>query len=705
MIWTQLLPTLLDASVRSLLLAAGVAAALMLLRVRDPARRHLAWLGALCGMLILPPLLLLVPALPVSLPTQNLVHRVEEAADPQSAPAPPRAADTAPAAAPVILLGDPEAVYVKLPAAASLADSAAVGEGWHLLVWLYLAGLVAMALRVAAGWWLGRRLAAGGEPLPDDAWQRICRQTVPSRRVELRLHSAVRVPLCLGWRRPTILLPPSWHDWPEAKRRSVLAHELQHVRRGDALSQLLGLVNRCLYWFHPLAWSLPRRLALLAEEACDGAALEHSDSRQHYARCLLEVAGDLGGKRRRLALTGLAMAGSADSLRQRIRSVLDPRRSSVGALRRRTVWTVLAATLLVAAGLAALQLSFASSTYRAAPSPAAVAAAVPAVEHRAAPATERRAEPATSHRPASVDAAAPGGVFGMPASWSITGDRQRPERPAIAAVSSPRATGTTITPAATLVAAPVDRQPRHVLLFFYDVEHTAWPDEATRAGVRVPEEASRWLDENLSLDDRVAVLSYRNRLRIHLDFSDDPHAIRLAVDAVRHRNVRSAQPGERLSLVRRLPRGKELKRASRDVFDALELVARATAEIEGDKSLFLLTAGFGRESRDDAERAGEPPSRFRSAVASLQASGVAVQTLDVWPRGGHRKQHRLARTDRPIPISIGRSTEPPIETHATLDAVSFDGPHEGLANVPPPSPVPVSPSSYQHVTDPRQRRD
>ena len=44
--------------------------------------------------------------------------------------------------------------------------------------------------------------------------------------------------------------------------QSVLNHEQAHLRRRDNLITVLGEANRCLYWFHPLAWLLRRELAV-----------------------------------------------------------------------------------------------------------------------------------------------------------------------------------------------------------------------------------------------------------------------------------------------------------------------------------------------------------------------------------------------------------------------------------------------------------
>jgi len=55
----------------------------------------------------------------------------------------------------------------------------------------------------------------------------------------------------------------------------VLTHEWEHVRRRDPLVQWLALLNRSIFWFHPLAWWLERKLSelprMLATRPCSSA--------------------------------------------------------------------------------------------------------------------------------------------------------------------------------------------------------------------------------------------------------------------------------------------------------------------------------------------------------------------------------------------------------------------------------------------------
>ena len=84
-------------------------------------------------------------------------------------------------------------------------------------------------------------------------------------RLRLRMRTAVRLegnvyesemaggPFVLGLFRPRIYLP---FGLGETERGHVLAHEREHIRRGDQVVKLLGFLLLCLHWFIPLVLSL-----------------------------------------------------------------------------------------------------------------------------------------------------------------------------------------------------------------------------------------------------------------------------------------------------------------------------------------------------------------------------------------------------------------------------------------------------------------
>ncbi|HEY6346708.1 MAG TPA: M56 family metallopeptidase [Bryobacteraceae bacterium] len=117
-----------------------------------------------------------------------------------------------------------------------------------------------------------------------------------------------------------MILPPDWPQWPQARLDAVLAHEREHAGRRDPLWQLLALVNRALFWFHPLAWWLERKLSELAEEACDAAVLVRGFDAGNYSECLVDLARSVQRSGRRIGALSATMPGIG--LEHRIRTML-----------------------------------------------------------------------------------------------------------------------------------------------------------------------------------------------------------------------------------------------------------------------------------------------------------------------------------------------------------------------------------------------
>jgi uncharacterized protein (TIGR03435 family) len=145
----------------------------------------------------------------------------------------------------------------------------------------------------------------------------------------------------VGWLHPSVLLPLEWREWDRERLDAVLAHEGAHVRRRDGLVASLAEVNRCVFWFHPLAWMLERKLALLAEQACDESSVVSLGDRKRYAHLLLEMALRVDGSQGRLRRHALTMA-SGSHIRQRIDSLLQEGRTFSRGL----TWTGWAAVML-----------------------------------------------------------------------------------------------------------------------------------------------------------------------------------------------------------------------------------------------------------------------------------------------------------------------------------------------------------------------
>ena len=172
------------------------------------------------------------------------------------------------------------------------------------LAGIYLVGVAVLLVRLALGTLQAQLLV-----------RRACRSGGKLFSV------ACGAPVTVGWLRPAVVLPESWSQWPAAQLDAVLTHEHEHARRRDPLFQWLALLNRAVFWFHPLAWWLERRMAALAEEACDAVVLAHGHDPRDYSKYLIDMARSVATSGARIQVWGMAMPGGF--LEQRIRRILE----------------------------------------------------------------------------------------------------------------------------------------------------------------------------------------------------------------------------------------------------------------------------------------------------------------------------------------------------------------------------------------------
>jgi beta-lactamase regulating signal transducer with metallopeptidase domain len=299
---------LLDVSLRALAAAAAVAVLLRLLRMRAAAVLHSAWTAVLFAMLLMPVLPSIVPALPVPVPTRagGLLGAASGTEQPWSGVVEhSRQAPHDTKAMPSIRMGDSVRLADPLP---TPVTSARAAPSWLRLVMLgvYVAGVLLLISRLLYGWSLAsamiRRARRDGPIRVDVAGQ-------------VYQSSEVTVPMTVGAIRPVIVLPLTWKMWDSDTLTAIIAHEAAHVRRRDASINFAAHLNRAIFWFHPLAWWLERKLAVTAEHACDEAAARAVAAPGRYAEILVEMADVVRRNRGRLAwhAVGVNGAGLLDS--------------------------------------------------------------------------------------------------------------------------------------------------------------------------------------------------------------------------------------------------------------------------------------------------------------------------------------------------------------------------------------------------------
>ncbi len=201
-----------------------------------------------------------------------------------------------------------------IPVAASPAartNAVALGEtgppatprhGWSdyarrhlpLLVTLWLLGILTLLLRLLGQLAYVQRLKSYGTGKFPEEW----RET--ARRLERRLgvkktvrylgSRRIDTPLTMGWLRPVVLFPVELLSGLDAVEiRTILAHELAHVRRNDYLVNVLQSLLTVVFFYHPGAWWLSARLSEEREHCCDDLVLSLDENPRAYARTLIHL--------------------------------------------------------------------------------------------------------------------------------------------------------------------------------------------------------------------------------------------------------------------------------------------------------------------------------------------------------------------------------------------------------------------------------
>jgi beta-lactamase regulating signal transducer with metallopeptidase domain len=114
----------------------------------------------------------------------------------------------------------------------------------------------------------------------------------------LLVSDTVSSPVCFGVFLPTVLLPRALVGAAApAELRWVLAHELDHLRRGDTWTGVWVAVARAVFFFLPWFWAVRRELSLAQEYLADAAAAAAGGRSVDYAAFLVNLSARPGESR------------------------------------------------------------------------------------------------------------------------------------------------------------------------------------------------------------------------------------------------------------------------------------------------------------------------------------------------------------------------------------------------------------------------
>lgn len=348
---------MVDFAIKGVVLLALAMAIIGSMRRASAAARHMIWTLAMIAALLLPGLSVALPQWQVSIlpgslfgpePLANFV--AEGTLEQRNA--------TIRYFGALIGLGNAGWAPASLIDDSSAMSSGPRGHRHHLpltilTVWLIGAGLA--MLPWLAGAWTVWRLGRGARRVRDSfinsMFHGLRGEFSIRRKVELKVGRCSMTPMAWGVFRPCVLLPPEALRWPADRLRSVLLHELAHVKRWDCLTQLLGQLACAIYWFNPMAWLGARAMRAEHERACDDRVLAWGLGEACYAEHLVQVARSL----RAPAMPWMAAVAMArqSQLRDRLLAILDPSRPRT-RFSGRTVLIAVLLTLALVSPLAML---------------------------------------------------------------------------------------------------------------------------------------------------------------------------------------------------------------------------------------------------------------------------------------------------------------------------------------------------------------
>lgn len=311
-------------AVRSVVVAAAAGIALYAFRVKSPSLHLHAWRWVLYSALAMPLLALMLP--PLGVPVPGFVAAVAQHTNrvPLTRIEVRRIASQSSIGEISTLPPSPVSQSATGSAISPKFSNGSVN--WiGIAALLYFAIALFLLIRIGVGFAVARDLIRSSAGIADPELS--LRLTEHAQRHGLRslpriLQSdAISVPITMGALRPVIFLPDSWSEWRVAKLDAVLAHEVSHIARHDALTQMLSLLHRAIFWYSPLPWWLHRHIESLAEQASDEAALSSGTDRHEYARTLLGFFESVQAAPRRIRWQGVSMA-TAGQPEERIEKIL-----------------------------------------------------------------------------------------------------------------------------------------------------------------------------------------------------------------------------------------------------------------------------------------------------------------------------------------------------------------------------------------------
>jgi beta-lactamase regulating signal transducer with metallopeptidase domain len=160
------------------------------------------------------------------------------------------------------------------------------------------------------------------------------------RRVRIFTSQLVGAPMTMGWLRPLVILPPDLlRTLSQEDLKSILAHELAHIKRWDYVTNLVQRLAQAVLFFHPAVWVIGNQLSLERELACDDWAIKMTGEPRRYARCLTRLVESMSDTRSFAAASGIIFGKHVIS--RRIEMILNRERNATTSVSKAALYSAI----------------------------------------------------------------------------------------------------------------------------------------------------------------------------------------------------------------------------------------------------------------------------------------------------------------------------------------------------------------------------
>lgn len=194
----------------------------------------------------------------------------------------------------------------------------------------WLIGFVLFVIKTSVSYYGIRRKIFKGTPLLNREILQVVEEAIKTLRIksnpQIIISNAAISPFVYGVLNPKIILPKILIEKYEADSfKSILFHELAHIKRGDTAKGFLQVFLQNLFWFHPLIYIYNNEMNYSREEICDNYSLNHHKP-VCYASILAKIAESTLSQNKFLGIS--SMVSSRSELFKRVKNILNPNRTT-----------------------------------------------------------------------------------------------------------------------------------------------------------------------------------------------------------------------------------------------------------------------------------------------------------------------------------------------------------------------------------------